>query len=78
MNNVLVALLYVLGPLAGILLFLEIGRRRGLRQMARDSGRTDAGLGAVEGAVFGLMGLLIAFTFSGATSRFDTRRNSMK
>jgi hypothetical protein len=28
----------------------------------------------VEAAVFGLMGLLIAFTFSGAASRFDTRR----
>jgi hypothetical protein len=32
------------------------------------------GLGAVEGAVFGLMGLLIAFTFTGAASRFDDRR----
>jgi hypothetical protein len=28
----------------------------------------------VEGAVFGLLGLLIAFTFSGAASRFDDRR----
>jgi hypothetical protein len=32
------------------------------------------GLAAVEGAVFGLMGLLIAFTFSGAVSRFEARR----
>ena len=29
---------------------------------------------AVEGAVFGVMGLLLAFTFSGAASRFDGRR----
>jgi hypothetical protein len=35
---------------------------------------SQSGLGAVEGAVFGLMGLLIAFTFTGAASRFDTRR----
>jgi hypothetical protein len=28
----------------------------------------------VEAAVFGLMGLLIAFTFSGAAARFDSRR----
>jgi len=28
----------------------------------------------VEGAVFSLLGLLIAFTFSGAASRFDSRR----
>src|SRR5205807_6911104 len=27
-----------------------------------------------EAAVFGLMGLLVAFTFSGAASRFDARR----
>ena len=30
--------------------------------------------GSVEAAVFGLMGLLVAFTFSGAGSRFDARR----
>jgi hypothetical protein len=29
----------------------------------------------VEGSVFGLLGLLVAFTFSGASSRFDTRRH---
>jgi len=28
----------------------------------------------VDGAVFGLLGLLVAFTFSGASSRFDSRR----
>jgi len=33
-----------------------------------------SGSGAIEGAVFGLMGLLIAFTFFGAAARFDTRR----
>ena len=32
------------------------------------------GLGPLEGAVLGLMGLLIAFTFSGAGSRFDAKR----
>ena len=30
--------------------------------------------GAVVGAVFALLGLLMAFTFSGAYSRFDVRR----
>ena len=34
-----------------------------------------AGTGAVEGAVFALFGLLIAFTFSGAASRFDDRQH---
>jgi hypothetical protein len=34
-----------------------------------------SGLGAVDGAIFGLMGLLIAFTFTGALTRFDHRRD---
>ncbi len=42
--------------------------------MAEDPAGALAGIGAVEGAVFGLVGLLIAFTFSGAGTRFDTRR----
>ena len=40
----------------------------------KDPDGSIAGLGAIEGAVFGLMGLLIAFTFSGAASRFEARR----
>lgn len=55
----------------GMLLMLEAGRRIRVRQRARDG----MGLGTVEGAVFGLMGLLIAFTFSGAASRFEVRRS---
>lgn len=58
---------------AALLAAQEIGFRVGRRR----SGSADAGpagLGAVDGAVFGLMGLLIAFTFSGAAARFDTRR----
>jgi hypothetical protein len=74
MHFSLIALLLVTGLLAGMLLLLETGRRIGLRQMAKDSKGAHQGLGAVEGAVFGLMGLLIAFTFSGAASRFDARR----
>jgi hypothetical protein len=31
-------------------------------------------VGAVEGAVFGLLGLLLAFSFGGATTRFNNRR----
>jgi hypothetical protein len=32
-------------------------------------------MGALDGAVYGLFGLLIAFTFSGAAGRFDARRD---
>jgi hypothetical protein len=58
----------------GILLFLEGGRRIGQR-MAQHGDKAPSGIGAVEGSVFGLLGLLIAFTFSGAAERFDHRRH---
>jgi len=59
----------------GLLLFLEIGRRIGVHRRATDPEGAQAGTGAVDGAVFALLGLLIAFTFSGAATRFDERRN---
>ena len=74
MSITFAAALTALGLFGGILLLVEVGRRIGIRRMARDSEGARAGMGAVEGAVFGLMGLLIAFTFSGAASRFDSRR----
>jgi hypothetical protein len=67
-----------LGPLitvalfAAILGFLALGRRIGKRYQA-DGGRAE--FGAVEGAIFGLLGLLLAFTFSGAVERFDDRKH---
>jgi hypothetical protein len=73
-NITFIAILCMLGLLAGMLLLLEIGRRIALQRIAGDPEGARVGLGAVEGAVFGLIGLLLAFTFSGASSRFDTRR----
>jgi hypothetical protein len=58
----------------GMLAMLELGRRIRIRQRALHAEGGGPGLGAVEGAVFALLGLLIAFTFSGAASRFDARR----
>ena len=73
MNPTLLGLLAVFGMFLAMLLLLEAGRRLGERHFARDPEAAKAG-GAVEGAVFGLMALLIAFTFSGAAARFDVRR----
>ncbi len=56
----------------GMIFFLEVGRR--LRLHSKDADKFAGGLSVVEGALFGLMGLVIAFTFSGAASRFDERR----
>ncbi len=65
---IFVALLF-----AGMLACLEIGRRLGRDAIGETGGKE--GLGVIEGAVFALLGLLIAFTFSGAASRFENRRH---
>ena len=62
-----------LGVFLGILLFLAIGRWIGRWAIAR-SGTQAPSVGSLEAAVFGLLGLMIAFTFSGALNRFDNRR----
>ena len=59
------------------LIIMEIGRRFGQRRLAEDPEGARTGVGAVEGAVFALFGLLIAFTFSSAASRYETRRDLM-
>lgn len=68
------AVTLALGLLLGMLLMLEIGRRIGVR---RRKSAEAAGLqtGVVDGAVFALFGLLVAFSFSGAAARFDARRH---
>ena len=60
------AALLVLALCVGMFLSLELGRRLGAKRLADDPSGKEIGLGAVEGAVFGLFGLLIAFTFQGA------------
>jgi hypothetical protein len=74
MKHEFTVLLFTFGLFLGMLLFLEIGRRIAIRRMKEDTGNAGEGVGAVDGAVFALLGLLLAFTFSGASSRFDTRR----
>jgi len=54
--------------LPAMLLLLELGRRFRLRQKAASESTT------IEGAIFALFGLLLAFTFSGAVGRYDTHR----
>ena len=72
MDQALPATVLAAGLFVGMLLSLESGRRVGLRRLKR--GDDSSRFGAVEGAVFALFGLLVAFTFSGAATRFDTRR----
>jgi hypothetical protein len=58
-----------------MLVFVEIGRYVGSARLVRNPEGLAKGLGPVEGAAFGLLGLLLAFTFSGAASRFVERRH---
>lgn len=59
---------------AGMLILLETGRRFGLRRRPKESEGERGSLGTIEGAVFALFGLIIAFTFSGAAMRFNEKR----
>jgi len=70
----LVTILTALALFAGMLALMELGARAGRRRIERDSEGARSGTAAPEGAVFALLGLMIAFTFSGALQRFDARR----
>jgi hypothetical protein len=75
MTLIMRAVLFAVCLFVALLVFLELGRRWGKRQLQRDPQGARAGTAAVEGAVFALLGLLIAFTFSGAATRFDVKRD---
>lgn len=66
--------LVVISLFTVMLVLMEIGRRVGMRRKKWDATGANTGLSTIDGAVFGLMGLLVAFTFSGAAGRFDARR----
>jgi hypothetical protein len=68
-----VLILFLFGSL---LLAVEIGRRYGWRR--GDRLRIDTqGATNLAGAIFALLGLFLAFCFSGAATRYDTRRQLM-
>ncbi len=59
--------------LVAVIAAVEIGRWFGL--LAGSRGRED--FSAVEGAILGLLALMIGFTFAMALSRFDARRDAV-
>jgi len=63
------------GLFFGMLLLLEAGRRYGVVMRTRDPEGWDRGSGTVDAAVLSLLGLLLAFTFSGAAARFEQRQH---
>ena len=62
------------GVFLGILLFIEVGHWLGTRFGREQTAPPPVVFGTIETAIYALLGLMVAFTFSGAASRIDTRR----
>lgn len=58
-----------------LMLFLELGRRLGIYQTTKRGGEARQGIGIVDSAIYALLALLLGFSFSGAATRFDRRRD---
>jgi hypothetical protein len=72
---ILLNLLFVGVLFAMMLALQEVGRRAALRDRQRTTDTGNLASGAAEAAVYALLGLLVAFTFSGAAERFESRRS---
>jgi len=69
MNLVVVTVALFIGLIAS----LEVGYRLGANRVKTIPNAFE-GFGAIEGAVFGIFGLLLSLSFFGAASRLDARR----
>lgn len=70
--NQFTVLLFCVGLL---LIAADLGFRLGLRlHLSRDEARKGQ-IGGIQGAVLGLLGLLLGFTFAMAAGRYETRRD---
>jgi len=59
----------------GIFLFYLAGVRLGNYQKKYNPDAKAEGVGPLEGALLGLLALLLSFTFGMSASRYDTRRS---
>src|SRR5438552_2945162 len=66
----LVGLLFI-----GIILLYRLGLWARQYQKKKDPSYESDGLGPLEGALLGLLSLLLAFTFNQSASHYDTRRD---
>ena len=63
-----------IGLFVALIACLEAGFRIGRRDTAKIPEAAHEGVGAIEAAVFALLGLLLGFSFAGGISRLDSRR----
>ncbi|MGH7132329.1 MAG: hypothetical protein ACREJO_10335 [Phycisphaerales bacterium] len=60
---------------SGLCIALEVGFRFGRSSKKSREGADGGQIGAVQGAVLGLLGLLLGFSFAGASARFLDRQD---
>jgi hypothetical protein len=74
MSDYLIGIICFVSLFLGMLLFVYLGNRLSVYQTEKHPHKKFFRNKIIEGSIFALMGLLIAFTFSGARERFDVRR----
>ena len=75
MNGVIEDLSTCVGLFALLLVSLEAGFQRGRRAAGEAEAASSAQVGTVQGALLGLLGLLLAFSFAAAGGRFLERQD---
>ena len=75
MNTILQDIAAGLALLLLLVASLEIGFRAGARAASDPSARSGGDIGAIQGALLGLLGLLLAFSFGAAGARFLERQD---
>jgi len=75
MYGIVLNLLMLVGLVGGFILFVEIGFQFGRRHAADDDPGARSQVGAIQAALLGLLGLLVAFSFSAAAARFLDRQD---
>lgn len=61
--------------LVGTVASVEIGYRWGRRDTIRNAALSHEGVTSVEASAYALLGLLLAFSFAGATNRLENKRH---
>lgn len=67
-------ILFMLGLALAMYLMLEAGRWLGGRHLTKGQHLLKESLSVIDGPIFALFGLLVAFTFSSSLSHYDERR----
>lgn len=73
MTFIIYSLSYTIGMFIGLLVFLKAGHLMGRQYHPREK-ETSAG-NVLDGVVFALLGLLLAFVFSGSLTSYQTHRD---